>query len=371
MHAAGSEAVARYYSVEEAPRPVVHIAPHAAFEGIVGRSPGLLRALECVRQVAPTDATVLITGESGTGKELAARAVHRGSRRRDGPLVKVNCAAIPAALVESELFGHERGAYTGAVSRREGRFALADRGTLFLDEVGELPLELQPKLLRVLQEGEFEPVGSSRTRRVDVRVVAATNRDLATAVNTGRFREDLFYRLEVFPVHLPPLRERREDIAPLVHAFIARGARRMQRSFLPPSPACLARLESHRWPGNVRELQNVVERALIASRDGRLDLGAALPAAAPRPLSAHAGSPPRRVLTMRELEQIERENVLLALEVCNWRVAGVGGAAELLGINPSTLASRLKALRIERPRRQCPDVGLQRAARDASHRQPA
>jgi transcriptional regulator with GAF, ATPase, and Fis domain len=363
MHQAGSAALALRDSVEAALSGPVRGAQHAAqpptaFEGIVGRSPALLRALECVRQVAPTDATVLITGESGTGKELVARAVHRGSRRRDGPLVKVNCAAIPAALVESELFGHERGAYTGAVSRREGRFALADRGTLFLDEIGELPLELQAKLLRVLQEGEFEPVGSSRTRRVDVRVVAATNRDLAAAVRTGRFREDLFYRLEVFPVHLPPLRERRQDIAPLVHAFIARGARRMQRSFLPPAPACLARLESHAWPGNVRELQNVVERALIASRDGRLDLGAALPGAAASPLVAHEGSVRRRVLTMRELEQIERDNILLALEVCGWRVAGAGGAAELLGINPSTLASRLKSMRIERPPRDSAQPGL-------------
>jgi transcriptional regulator with GAF, ATPase, and Fis domain len=328
------------------------------FEDIVGRSPALLSALRAVCQVAPTHATVLITGESGTGKELIARAIHRHSRRCDGPLVKVNCAAVPAALIESEFFGHERGAFTGATSRREGRFALAHGGTIFLDEVGELPLELQAKLLRVLQEGEFEPVGTSRTRRVNVRVVAATNRDLHAEVRAGRFREDLFYRLDVFPVQLPPLRERPGDIRLLVEAFVERLARQLQRSFAPPERECLRLLEAYAWPGNVRELQNVVERAAITARGDQLDLAGALPQPdEPQIVVERASSAVRRVLTVRELSRIERDNLLLALEVAGWRVSGPGGAAELLGINPSTLASRIKALRIERQRHPARSTG--------------
>ncbi len=336
--------------------------------GIVGHSPALQAALRAMRQVAPTDATVLVTGESGTGKELIARAIHRHSRRHAGPLVRVNCAAMPAALIESELFGHERGAFTGALSRREGRFALAHEGTIFLDEIGELPLELQAKLLRVLQEGEFEPLGSTRTRRVDVRVVAATNRDLRAEVRQGRFREDLFYRLDVFPVHLPPLRERREDIGALVQAFVQRSARRVQRSFAPPSHASLQALEAYAWPGNVRELQNVVERAVIGARGDTLDLEGALPhgqrlqQAGDRP-----GCARRRVLTVREIDQIERENILLALELTGWRVAGEGGAAQLLGMNPSTLASRLKALGIARPADRAHLRAASTAAADLAH----
>jgi transcriptional regulator with GAF, ATPase, and Fis domain len=303
-----------------------------------------------VRLVAVTDATVLVTGESGTGKELIARAIHESSGRWERAMVKVNCAAMPASLMESELFGHERGAFTGATARREGRFALADGGTIFLDEIGELPLELQAKLLRVLQEGEFEPVGSSRTRKVDVRVIAATNRDLEEEVRAGRFREDLYYRLNVFPVRVPALRERLDDIPLLVEAFLQRLAKRLGRSFDPPCGESLRCLRAHGWPGNVRELQNVVERAAISAVGSRLDFARALPAAPAGQPAGTAESARRRVLTMRELQQIERNNLLLALELTGWRVSGDAGAAQLLGINPSTLASRIKALGLQRQR---------------------
>jgi transcriptional regulator with GAF, ATPase, and Fis domain len=320
------------------------------FHGIAGRSLALLAVLRDVRLVAVTDATVLVTGESGTGKELIARAIHESSGRWERAMVRVNCAAMPASLMESELFGHERGAFTGATARREGRFALADGGTIFLDEIGELPLELQAKLLRVLQEGEFEPVGSSRTRKVDVRVIAATNRDLEEEVRAGRFREDLYYRLNVFPVRVPALRERLDDIPLLVEAFLQRLAKRLGRSFDPPCGESLRCLRAHGWPGNVRELQNVVERAAISAVGSRLDFARALPAApADQPVGT-AESARRRVLTMRELQQIERNNLLLALELTGWRVSGDAGAAQLLGINPSTLASRIKALGLQRQR---------------------
>jgi transcriptional regulator with GAF, ATPase, and Fis domain len=297
---------------------------------------------------------VLVTGESGTGKELIAGAIHQRSRRAAQPMVKLNCAALPANLIESELFGHERGAFTGATVRREGRFALADGGTIFLDEVGELRLELQGKLLRVLQEGEFETVGSSRTRNVDVRVVAATHRDLATEVRAGRFREDLYYRLSVFPVHLSPLRERVEDIPLLVAACLQRLERRLGRSFDPPSAQFLRCLQDYRWPGNVRELHNVVERAAIRARGRQLDFVRALPSAPgaqmdPAELPQTAG---RRILTARELEEFERANILLALDTSGWRVSGSAGAAQLLGMNPSTLASRIKALGLRREERK-------------------
>ena len=321
---------------------------HGAAHGIVGGSPALLAVLREVWLVAATHASVLITGESGTGKELIARAIHEASARRARAMIKVNCAALPASLMESELFGHERGAFTGATVRREGRFALADGGTIFLDEISELPLELQAKLLRVLQEGEFEPVGCARTRKVDARVVAATNRDLQGEVNAGRFRDDLYYRLNVFPLRAPALRERAEDIPLLVNVFLQRLAKRLGRSFDSPGEASLQRLRAHTWPGNVRELQNVVERAAISAGDGGLDFVRALPAV---PAEASAGgleSRRRRVLTMRELEQIERNNLLLALELAGGRVSGEGGAARLLDINPSTLASRIKALGLQR-----------------------
>ena len=319
---------------------------------IIGQSERLLQLLRDVKEVSQTDATVLILGETGTGKELIARAVHFASRRRDRPLVKVNCAAIPAALIESEFFGHEQGAFTGATKKREGRFALAHGGTIFLDEVGELPIDLQVKLLRVLQEGEFEPVGSSHTRKVDVRVLAATNRDLLQAVRDGKFREDLYYRLNVFPVEVPPLRERGNDISLLAATFVRRFAQRMGRSIEPLSEDCLHRLKAYSWPGNVRELQNVIERAVITSRDGRLNLDRALPESGKVAAAESASSEDtaRRVRTAKELEALERANLLAALETRGWQVAGRNGAAQLLGMKPSTLSSRMKALGIERGR---------------------
>lgn len=321
---------------------------------IVGSSAPMFRALHDVKQVAATDTTVLILGETGTGKELFARAIHQSSPRRVKPLIKVNCAAIPSALIESEFFGHERGAFTGATARREGRFALADGGTIFLDEVGELPLDLQSKLLRVLQEGEFEPVGSSKTRKVNVRVVAATNRNLLQRVREGLFREDLYYRLNVFPLEVPPLRERGDDIALLAEAYAERFARRMGRRLDPLSPEGIQRLKAYTWPGNVRELISVIERAAITAENGRLNLDRALPetagvatatAATPTVLPEDALQPIR---TIQDLELLERQNLIRALETSNWRVAGDRGAARLLGMNPSTLNSRMKALGIRR-----------------------
>jgi transcriptional regulator with GAF, ATPase, and Fis domain len=309
--------------------------------------------LRDVAQVAPTDATVLILGETGTGKELIARAIHAASRRRDQPFIRVNCAAVPAHLMESEFFGHEKGAFTGATQRREGRFALADGGTIFLDEIGELSTDLQAKLLRVLQEGEFESVGSSRTRRVDVRVLAATNRRLEESVKEGKFRDDLFYRLNVFPIVVPPLRDRAGDIPLLAFAFASRYAKEIGRAIEPPSAECLERLSNYNWPGNVRELQNVIERAVITSQDGRLNLARALPEASISPaLCVYPDEPRRcqRVRTAAELQEEERANILLALESANWRVAGEGGAAKLLGMNASTLNSRIRTLGIKRPR---------------------
>jgi PAS domain S-box-containing protein len=315
---------------------------------IAGESEPLLRALHDVRQVATTDSTVLLLGETGTGKELFARAIHALSRRSERPLIKVNCAAVPAQLMESEFFGHERGAFTGATARREGRFALADGGTIFLDEIGELPLELQAKLLRVLQEGELEPVGSSRTRKVDVRVLAATNRDLLEMVKRGGFREDLYYRLNVFPLRIPPLRDRGDDVLILARDFIRSFSRSMGRTLLPLAADQERRLTGYSWPGNVRELQNVIERAVITARDGRLDLDRALPEPAPAAVPAPAAAS-GRIHTIQELESLERDNIVRALDACDWRVAGERGAARLLGMNPSTLASRMKALGIGRP----------------------
>jgi PAS domain S-box-containing protein len=321
------------------------------FGDIIGTSAALRRVLADVRQVADTDASVLIRGETGTGKELVARAIHAESRRGDGPMVTINCAAIPASLIESELFGHEKGAFTGATAKRDGRFAIADGGTIFLDEVGDLPRELQPKLLRVLQEGTFEPVGGSRTCTVDVRVIAATNRNLEQAASSGDFREDLYYRLNVFPITLPPLRERREDIGALAEAFTMKYAGRTGRTVEPPSPADIRRLNAYDWPGNVRELQNVIERAVITSTDGRLNLDRALPTAGaetPRE-TLTAPDSPSTVLTVNDMLEFERENILRALEACNWKIAGATGAAHMLGMPPSTLNSRLKALGIKRP----------------------
>ena len=319
---------------------------------IVGASEPLRKVLAEAQEVAATDTTVLILGETGTGKELIARAIHRASPRRGKPLVKVNCAAIPANLIESEFFGHEPGAFTGATKRRDGRFALAHGGTIFLDEVGELPLDLQSKLLRVLQEGEFEPVGSSQTRRVDVRVLAATNRDLGKSVREGKFREDLYYRLNVFPIELPPLRARHDDIGLLAAAFAQKFAQRMGRALEPLSKDCVRRLQAYSWPGNVRELQNIIERAVITSRDGRLNLDRALPESV-NAMAAALGadnSAVQRVRTAKELEELERNNIIAALEAAEWKVAGEKGAAQLLGVKPTTLSSRMKALNIERKR---------------------
>jgi PAS domain S-box-containing protein len=322
------------------------VAALGGFADVLGASDALRAVLQAVRQVAATDATVLVQGETGTGKELVARAIHAASGRRARPLVKVNCAAIPDALVESEFFGHEKGAFTGATQRRDGRFAVADGGTIFLDEVGELPGDLQAKLLRVLQEGEFEPVGSSRTRRVDVRVIAATNRDLGAAVREGRFREDLYYRLNVFPIDVPPLRARGDDVAVLAASFTARVAQRMGLVLEPLSADDVDRLRGYAWPGNVRELQNVIERAVITSIGGRLALGRFLHASpAPATPSDVASA---SVRTVEDLERIERECIQRALDAAGWRIAGDGGAAERLGSKPSTLRSRMKALGIRR-----------------------
>jgi transcriptional regulator with GAF, ATPase, and Fis domain len=303
-----------------------------------------------IKQVARTEATVLITGETGTGKELVARSIHRASQRAAKPVVLVNCAAIPANLIESEFFGHERGAFTGAVARREGRFSLANGGTIFLDEIGELPLELQAKLLRVLQEGEFDPLGSAKTIKVDVRVVAATNRDLKQMAAAGKFREDLYFRLNVFPVHIPALRERGKDVELLATAFTHRFARRMGKHIKPLTDEQLKRLRSYDWPGNVRELQNVIERAIILTSGSDLQLERAMSgfhASTPAPVGAAADA--NLVLTAREMEQLERANILRALESCRWRISGENGASRLLGVPASTLSSRMKALRIKKP----------------------
>lgn len=318
---------------------------------ILGRSKSLADVLRDVKQVGPTDATVLILGETGVGKELLARAIHSASPRRARPLIKVNCAAIPANLIESELFGHEKGAFTGATQKREGRFSLADRSTIFLDEVGELPLDLQSKLLRVLQEGEFEPVGSSQTKKVNVRIVAATNRDLKKSIDKGEFRHDLYYRLNVFPITVPPLRERKEDIPLLASAFAARFAAKMGRAVKPLSEDNVRRLRAYDWPGNVRELENIIERAVITAADGHINLERALPESSlPANMIGQVTQPDGvpRILTVQDLREQERANIILALESADWRVAGANGAAHLLGMNSSTLNSRIRALGIER-----------------------
>lgn len=315
--------------------------------GLVGDSPALTAVRRRVELVAPTDAAVLITGETGTGKELVAREVHRLSRRADRPLVKVNCAAVPRELYESEFFGHAKGAFTGAARDRVGRFELADGGTLFLDEVGEIPLDLQPKLLRVLQEGEFERVGEERTRKVDVRLIAATNRDLKREAEVGRFRPDLYFRLGVFPVDVPPLRDRPEDVPALAAHFLAQAARRLGRAVPGLTAADVRRLREYPWPGNVRELQHLMERAAIVSTGRRLILD--LPVSAGPPPTAGPqlgrGSPrPAHVLTDAEFRDLERENVRAALRRSGGKIYGAGGAAELLGLRPTTLASRMTAL---------------------------
>lgn len=319
-----------------------HVVP---IDGIVGESEALQRVLRQVGLVAPTDANVLLQGESGTGKELIARAIHQRSSRTGRSLVKVNCASIPKELFESEFFGHVRGAFTGAVNDRVGRFQLADRGTLFLDEVGEIPLELQTKLLRVLQEGEFERVGEGTTRHVSVRVLAATNRDLRAEVDAGRFRLDLFYRLSVFPIQVPPLRERREDIAALATQFLRAASQRLGRGVPKVPQREMAKLVAYNWPGNVRELQHVVERAVILAPTGRAIRFDVTPSsAAPQELP----TPVRPYRTEHEWRRMERDNLLAALEAARGKVTGPDGAASLLGVNPNTLASRIRALGLKK-----------------------
>jgi transcriptional regulator with GAF, ATPase, and Fis domain len=296
-------------------------------------SPALRAVVERLRQVAPTTASVLITGETGTGKEKVAQTLHHLSPRREKPFIKVNCGALPASLIESELFGHVKGAFTGASAARKGRFELADGGTLFLDEVGELPLDLQPRLLRVLQEGEIDPVGSERPRPVDVRLLAATNRDLEAEVEAGRFRADLYYRLGVFPIHLPPLRERPEDVRDLAEAFLERFARTNKRPHLKLTPAALLRLEAYPWPGNVRELFNVLERAAILSPGRELELEGALP----------QGGKARKA-KVPSWEAMERDYLASLMRATKGKVTGEGGAAALADLAPSTLISRLEKL---------------------------
>jgi PAS domain S-box-containing protein len=319
---------------------------------IVGRSRALRQTIQKIELVAPTDAAVLITGESGTGKELIARAIHQSSERSDRPLIRVNCAAVPRELFESEFFGHVKGAFTGAVRDRAGRFELADGGTLFLDEVGEIPPELQSKLLRVLQEGQFERVGSDKTISVNVRIIAATNRDLETEAAIGRFREDLYFRLNVFPIPSVSLRERPEDIPLLASHFLASASRRFGREGLRLSQADVQRLQAYDWPGNVRELENVLERAVIISNNGQLrlelpDADGTRQTAAALPSAAN----PSGLLTEQDRRQRDRQMIVQALEKTGGKVFGPGGAAELLGVKPTTLASRIKRWNILHDRR--------------------
>lgn len=319
------------------------------FRGIVGSSDALKRTLTQIEAVAQTPVSVLIEGESGVGKEGIARAIHEQSQRADAPLVKVNCASIPSELFESEFFGHVKGAFTGAHQDRVGRLQLAEGGTLFLDEIGEIPLSQQGKLLRALQEHEFERVGDDRTIRVDVRVVAATNRELAEEVKAGRFREDLYYRLSVFPIEVPPLRDRKEDIGVLAQHFTDMASAELGRERMMVSRQQVATLEAHGWPGNVRELKNVIERAVILSsgKKLRLDLVLAPSAAASvqRPQTAQG-----EFMTEAEFKALEKTNLTAALDAADWRVSGAGGAAELLGLKPSTVAYRMKRLGIEKNR---------------------
>jgi len=312
------------------------------FEEIVGENADLRSLFHRVEQVAPTDSNVLILGETGTGKELVARAVHSRSSRYDRPLVKVNCAALPSTLIESEFFGHEKGAFTGALTRKIGRFELADGGTIFLDEIGDLALELQAKLLRVLQEGEFERIGSTKTLKVDVRVIAATNRDLGKEVKEGSFRSDLYYRLSVFPLELPPLRDRSDDIPLLVWHFITRSQRKLGKSITEVPRKIMEALTTYSWPGNIRELENVIGRAVILSPGPTLHVDESF---VQEPLMPAGGVAD----TSERLVEIERAHIVRVLEACGGRVKGQGNAAARLGLNPSTLRSRIKKLGIRRP----------------------
>ena len=316
-----------------------HVHDRRRFEQIIGTSPALETVLEQVERVAPTDSTVLIEGETGTGKELIARAIHNLSSRCGRAFIKLNCAAIPLDLLESELFGHEKGAFTGAIAQKIGRFEMADKGTLFLDEVGDIPAALQPKLLRVLQEQEFERLGGTRTHQVDVRLVAATNRDLAEMVKRGEFRSDLYYRLNVFPVMLPPLRARREDIPALVTHFVEILGRRLGRQIEHIAPETMSALSSYHWPGNIRELQNLVERAVILSNYGVL----------PNPLPAAGTQPASISPAATTLKDSERAMILHTLEATAWVIGGPNGAAAKLGLKRTTLICKMQKLGICRP----------------------
>jgi transcriptional regulator with GAF, ATPase, and Fis domain len=311
-----------------------HAAQVSASQGLSSHSPAFRSVIEEAAQVAQTSSTVLLLGETGSGKEVLAQAIHDASDRKDRPMIKVNCAALPASLIESELFGREKGAFTGALAKQAGRFEIADGSTIFLDEVGELPLELQPKLLRVLQEGEFERLGGTKTIRVNARVIAATNRSLAQAVKEGKFREDLFYRLDVFPIEVPPLRERREDIPMLSWTFVKEFSNSMGKRVNEIAEESMAALREYQWPGNVRELRNVIERAMILGNGPTLHIKLAHATLRPAGLTATAGS----------LDEAERSIILQALEQCNWRIRGPNGAATLLAIKPTTLESRITKL---------------------------
>jgi formate hydrogenlyase transcriptional activator len=320
------------------------VSDERRFEQVIGNSPALEAVLEQVERVAPTNSTVIIQGETGTGKELIAHAIHSLSSRCGRPFVRLNCAAIPLDLLESELFGHEKGAFTGAIAQKIGRFELADKGTLFLDEVGDIPPPLQPKLLRVLQEQEFERLGSTRTHQVDVRLVAATNRDLTQMVNRGDFRSDLYYRINVFPVLLPPLRERREDIPALVTHFVEIFGRRMGREIEHIPAETLSALSSYPWPGNIRELQNLIERAVILSNDGVLPNP--LPAAGTHVVAIGSTT---AVVPVATLKESERTLILRTLERVGWVIGGPKGAASKLGLKRTTLIHKMQKLGISRP----------------------
>jgi PAS domain S-box-containing protein len=320
--------------------------------GIIGQSNAMQQVLHQVELVAPTDASVLISGESGTGKELIACAIHEQSNRHERPMIRVNCAAIPRELFESEFFGHVKGAFTGALKDRTGRFELADGGTIFLDEVGEIPMELQSKLLRVLQEGQFERVGEEKTRSIDVRVVAASNRDLKADIDAKRFREDLFFRLNVFPIEAVPLRDRIDDIPLLATHFITLICRRLNRPEPNITQANLKRLQAYHWPGNIRELQNVIERAIIVSKGNRLQFSVPEEAVETDTLSKNSAGEESETTPFTETERLarDRENIITALRLTSGKISGEDGAAELLGIKPTTLASRMKSLSVGKPK---------------------
>ncbi|HMB64495.1 MAG TPA: sigma 54-interacting transcriptional regulator, partial [Eudoraea sp.] len=316
--------------------------------GIVAKDQSMAEVLTLVEQVAQTDATVLIQGETGTGKELVARAIHKASHRNDKPLIRINCGAIPTNLIESELFGHDKGAFTGATASRKGRFLLADKGTIFLDEIGELPLELQPKLLRIIQEGEFDPVGSSETIKVDVRIIAATHRDLLKFSKEGKFREDLYYRLNVFPIVVPPLRDRGEDIHLISQEMIQQFSAKLNKKIRPLAEEDKALISGYSWPGNVRELQNIIERAVIIAQDHTIDWQSIIPKSS-ETAGVKVEKEASRIFSYEEMGQLEKENILKALRKTAWKISGRGGAAALLKLPPTTLTSKMKALNIVRP----------------------